>query len=704
MMNTTPQDAIGSFPKQYALTRRFTLGAPRSFNVSTDGERVLFLRSSGSLDPSNALWLLSKGAEPALLFGVDGRDEGNLTAAEKARRERMREQASGVVSYSARPDHSEVVFALGGQLHVIDVASSSTRDFPSDGNAFDPTFEPEGTSVAYVSGPTLRVTDGQTDRLVPGTDEAEASSGLVSWGSAEFVAAEEMGRGRGYWWAPSGKRLAACRVDTSAVEEWWISSPEAPSSAPRAIRYPAAGTTNASVELWIVDVDDGPTLQIDWQQDTYEYLADVQWGEQLLLTVQTRDQRQLVVLEVDPDDGTTIEIARIEDDHWVELQPRTPKATNDGLLFVVDQPGPGGMRRLVVDEGAEQRPLGSDSHNVRQLLGVNDSDVYATLTTDGTDSVIARISGESSELLTDPGRFSSGVLGGGTLVAITAQPDGDTSYDVRWADGSVTSIDSLAATPGFPCTPTFHVVGERRLNTTLNLPTGHDGSPLPVLLDPYGGPHAQRVLRVRNGYATSQWFAEQGFAVVVTDGRGTPGRGPAFEREIWGDFATTVLDDQLDALHALAAERPELDLSRVGIRGWSFGGYLAALAVMRRPDDVHAAVAGAPVTDWKLYDTHYTERYIGHPDEHPENYEASSLLSDAPNLARPLMLIHGLADDNVVAAHTLVLSQALLEAGRPHEVLPLSGVTHMTPQEQVAENLLHLQRDFLLTHLDSDHD
>lgn len=220
-----------------------------------------------------------------------------------------------------------------------------------------------------------------------------------------------------------------------------------------------------------------------------------------------------------------------------------------------------------------------------------------------------------------------------------------------------------------------------------------------MLLDPYGGPHAQRVLRSQNAYATSQWFAEQGFAVVVIDGRGTPNRGPAFEREIWGDFATKVLDDQIDALHELAQTRPELDLSRVGIRGWSFGGYLAALAVMRRPDAVHAAVSGAPVTDWLLYDTHYTERYIGHPEDHPGNYEKSSLISDAPNLARPLMLIHGLADDNVVAAHTLTLSQALLEAGRPHEVLPLSGVTHMTPQEQVAENLLHLQRDFLLKHV-----
>jgi dipeptidyl-peptidase-4 len=177
-----------------------------------------------------------------------------------------------------------------------------------------------------------------------------------------------------------------------------------------------------------------------------------------------------------------------------------------------------------------------------------------------------------------------------------------------------------------------------------------------------------------------------------------------FEREVWGDLAGPVLEDQIDALDAAADELGCLDLGRVGIRGWSFGGYLAALAVLRVPDRVHAAVAGAPVTDWSLYDTHYTERYLGHPDENPEHYERTSLLRDAAKLTRPLLLIHGLADDNVVAAHTLRLSSALLAQGRTHQVLPLSGVTHMTPQAVVAKNLLVLQRDFLDQHLGPDHD
>jgi dipeptidyl-peptidase-4 len=222
-----------------------------------------------------------------------------------------------------------------------------------------------------------------------------------------------------------------------------------------------------------------------------------------------------------------------------------------------------------------------------------------------------------------------------------------------------------------------------------------------VLLDPYGGPHAQRVQAARGQFLTSQWFADQGFAVVVIDGRGTPGRGSAWERAVHLDLAAPVLDDQVEGLWALADAEPRLDLSRVAIRGWSFGGYLAALAVLRRPDVFHAAIAGAPVTEWRLYDTHYTERYLGDPSDDPAPYDRSSVLLDAGRLERPLLLIHGLADDNVVAAHTLQLSSALLAAGRPHRVLPLSGVTHMTPQEVVAENLLLLQLDFLREALSS---
>ena len=240
-------------------------------------------------------------------------------------------------------------------------------------------------------------------------------------------------------------------------------------------------------------------------------------------------------------------------------------------------------------------------------------------------------------------------------------------------------------------------LGKRALRSAVVFPHGHESGSarLPVLLDPYGGPQHQKVLAAAGGYLESQWFADHGFAVLVVDGRGTPGRGSEWARAVHGDLATPVLEDQVDGLTAAAAEWPDLDLSRVAIRGWSFGGYLAALAVLRRPDVFHAAVAGAPVTDWHLYDTHYTERYLGLPDTKPANYERSSLLVDAARLERPLMLIHGLSDDNVVVAHTFRLSAALLAAGRTHTVLPLTGATHMANDEVIAENLLLLELAFI---------
>lgn len=266
--------------------------------------------------------------------------------------------------------------------------------------------------------------------------------------------------------------------------------------------------------------------------------------------------------------------------------------------------------------------------------------------------------------------------------------------------GPLTTVNDLRETPPITARPLFISLGTDQLSSAVFLPSNYDGSsPLPVLLDPYGGPHAQRVMKYHNGHLVSQWFAEQGYAVIVTDGSGTPGRGPTWERRVWGDLASLVLEDQLSALDAASVEFEGLDLDRVGIRGWSFGGYLAALGVLRAPDRIHAAVSGAPVTSWRLYDTHYTERYLGHPEQYPHHYEQTDLIAEAANLTRPLLLIHGLSDDNVLAAHTLRLSSALLAAGRSHQVLPLSGVTHMTPQKAVAENLLRLQLEFLNEHV-----
>jgi dipeptidyl-peptidase-4 len=409
------------------------------------------------------------------------------------------------------------------------------------------------------------------------------------------------------------------------------------------------------------------------------------------VVVQPRDQRALRVLRVDPATGATATVHEQTDPLWVDIVPGVPAHTASGALVTVGDVD--GSRRLVVDgepvtpAALQVRDVGDVDGDVVLFRASADDPTSIGLWTWGPDGVAALAGGAA---------VHSGRLVGGTLVVTRQDLDTDGTTTTVHRDGTERRIPSFADLPGLTPRVTLLSAGERALRTAVLLPTGHEpGTPLPVLMDPYGGPHAQRVLAARAPHLTSQWFADQGFAVVVVDGRGTPGRGPEFERAVHGDLAAPVLQDQVDALHAVAQRYPDLDLTRVGIRGWSFGGYLAALAVLRRPDVFHAAVAGAPVTDWALYDTHYTERYLGRPDTDPEAYARSSLIADAPALTRPLLLVHGLADDNVVAAHTLRLSSALLAAGRPHSVLPLSGVTHMTPQEVVAENLLLLQVQFL---------
>lgn len=284
---------------------------------------------------------------------------------------------------------------------------------------------------------------------------------------------------------------------------------------------------------------------------------------------------------------------------------------------------------------------------------------------------------------------------GGTLLLISRSLK---SYEIEVLvkrDGATRRIIALNEKPEVDARPEFLVLGERKLNSALLLPNNREPKNLPLLVDPYGGPGHSRVLQAKSLYAEGQWIANQGFAVLISDGRGTPHRSPTWEREILDDLSSAPVTDQADAVTALIQTHPGLiDTSRIAIRGWSFGGYLAGLAAMRRPDIFKAAIIGAPVTDFRLYDTFYTERFMGPDAKHP-NYEKSSLLNEAKNLTVPVMIIHGMVDDNVLVSNSLKLSSALLEAGKPHELLPLTGVTHMTPQEVVAENLMLLELDFL---------
>ncbi|WP_344679738.1 S9 family peptidase [Saccharopolyspora taberi] len=681
-----------SFPRRSARTQGFTLGAPRNFTVSGDGSSVLFLRSASGTDRRNALYSLSttSGTEQLLADPSALQARETVSPEEQARRERTRERGSGITGYATDREVAQAVFALSGQLFLVDVRAAEVRELPARQPVADPRLDPDGNAVAYLSGGELRVisTDGSGDRAL-----AVPDSDNVTWGAAEFIAAEEMNRYRGYWWSPDGTAILAARVDETPVSHWYLGDPADPSRAPLPMRYPAAGEANAEVALALFSLG-GDRTDVEWDRTAFPYLVAAHWSGHgsPLITVQSRDQRTQLVLAVDPATGATAEIHRDTDPHWVEIKPGWPAWNRRGELVRISAQD--GAYRLVVGD----QPWTPTTLQVRAVLDIADDVLISASEDDPAEIHVYRVTAEGAHRVTDTPGVHTATRSGQVLVIGTADFDEPrTRFRVHVGEQQVAEVSSRAEDPGVALNVELLRLGERRLRSALLLPSGYrpEHGKLPVLLDPYGGPQAQRVLARQQGYLTSQWFADQGFAVLVTDGRGMTGRGPDWDRAIAGNLAGPPLEDQVDALHAAAQQRPELDLDRVAIRGWSFGGYLAALAVLRRPDVFHAAIAGASVCDWRLYDTHYTERYLGNPNDDPAVYEANSLMSDAAKLDRPLLLIHGTVDDNVVLAHSLRLSAALTAAARPHTLLPLPGVSHMPTDESTTENLLLLQVDFL---------
>lgn len=703
------------YPELAARTRHFTRGAPRTVTVARDGSRVLFLRSGGPDDPAEALWSLEVAsaterlvADPAVLLGAGAPGPG----------------LAGIESYAADPDARVAAFPLAGRLFRADLIHGDVVEVPVAGPMVDPQPDPTGRRLAYVTSPAgadgrapaargdgcLRVVDlDGTDTLLAGED------GGVAWGLAEYVAAAYFRRTRGYWWAPDGQSILAARVDETRLPRWHVHDPADPATAPTTVAYPRAGGPNAEVSLHLLDLDGG-WVDVHWDRETYPYLASVHWADGgPLITVLRRLQQHGLVLAVDPRTGETQVHAELADPRWVEPIPGTPCHLPDGRVLVGGELAHDGYdARCLFADGTLLTP---PSLYVRRVVGrmpghggptdllveASDGDpsqqhLFRVRTAIGGGSV------ESRRITPAPG-WHTAAAGGDVLVVGSESLDHPgTRWTVYRADQEITDLRSLAATPPYAPRPALDRVTDRRLPAAVLYPRDHvAGRRLPVLLDINGGPGRQEVAAARARWLQRQWWADAGFAVVTVDNRGTPGVAPSFEKVIHRRFADVILTDQIDALAALTGKHPDLDPGRVAIRGWAFGGWLAALAALRRPDLFRCAIAKAPVTDWALYDTAYSERYLGMPEDAAEVYAHHSLVElagepvDADG-ARPLLLVHGLADDTVVAAHTLRLSAALLATGRPHAVLPLTSATHLAAGG-TAERLLRLELDFLRTYL-----
>lgn len=691
-----PLDA--QYLRDHAQTRGFMLGRPTRAKPTPDGKAVLFLRAQPRL-AKLALFEFDTAAgktrellTPEMV--LKGAEE-KLTPEEKARRERMRVSGAGFTDYQLSPDGKLVLVMLSGRLYLFDRATGLVRELGTGaGTLLDPKFSPDGKLVGYVRNHDVHVYDLATNKehavTKGGTDKK-------THGLAEFVAQEEMNRHAGYWWSPDSKSIVYEEADADGVEVWHVADPVHPDQPPHPSYYPRPGLANVKVRLGIVAVAGGPTTWIDWDREKYPYLGSVRWDEHgpLTIAVQSRDQQELALLRVDPASGKTTPLIVEKDPAWVNLEQDVPRWLPDGKTFLWSSESVSGPRLELHDaDGSLRRVIVPSSAGYQGLVDVDDKSVVYRGSPEPTQTHLFRVGldgGRPMPLSKEPGLHDAAFAKDHSVyVHRAALASAMPKSTVHRADGTaIGELPSVAENPPFtPKVEMLKIGAGPGFHASIVRPHGFDPKKkYPVIVDVYGGPGHNHVLMPMNSRLLAQWLADQGFIVVAIDGRGTPGRGRDWERALYKKFGSVPLEDQVAGLQALGQKYPEMDLSRVGITGWSFGGYLSALAALRRPDLFKAAVAGAPVTDWHDYDTHYTERYLGVPGKEDPAYKEGSLLTYAKDLKVPLLLLHGTADDNVYFRHTLKLANALFREGKDFEVLPLPGLTHMVPDPVVMERL-----------------
>ncbi len=704
-----PCQAVESCFATLAATRNFTLGQPRHALPTPDGRSVLFLRS-GPRDTVLHLYRtdLATGAETELAR-PDATPE-QFSVAEKARRERARMTLSGITDFQLSQDGAIVLATQADRLLRISLADD--RVVPVAGSGWiAPRLSPDGRMVAAVRDGDLHVVT-----LATGADRPLTSGGTetLTHGMAEFAAAEELDRADGAWWSPDSRTILYEQADSAGVEQHFIADPGHPERAPVAFRYPRAGTANARVRLGLIAATGGPTRWVDWDGDAFPYLARVVWpaeGGRLTLVVLNRAQTEERVLAVDPATGHAGVLLSETDPAWIDvapaaarLAPPLPRWLPDGSGFLwAAERADHWQLELRHADGRLDRVL---TDAALPFLAVEDLDAAAGTVTISADPdrlgiALYRIplrGGAATPVATEPGLHEASFVEGGHRVFADAfnGADGTAATLVRAADGQVlATLASRAEIPAALPRIAFTAVGARQLDALVVRPAGFvPGRRYPVVLQVYAGPGVKTVQRAPRLFFEDQCLADRGFIVVSLDGRGTPGRGRDWERAIKGDLIDLPLSDQVDGLRALAARVPEMDLGRVGVTGWSFGGYFTAMATVRRSDVFKAGVAGAPVVDFADYDTAYTERYLGTPQADPEGYRRSDVLTYAAGLSRPLLVMHGLTDDNVYFENSYKLTQALLDAGRPYRLLLLPG-THQLPDPLIRTRVGEARAAFL---------
>jgi dipeptidyl-peptidase-4 len=736
---TSPRPSAAMWPSideafltAYTETARFTLGTPVVLGVARDGT-VVFRRTPPrnrvaelyALDPRTGEERLL--ASPAALLAGEGEE---LSDAEKARRERTRTSTRGVVDADLSLDGARVLVPLGERVFVVELAGGKALEvMVGDGFPYDPRLSPDGKTVSFVRDGDLWLVDTgakdgvagasvpMTGRSAPPRAAAGAprqltrggGTGAVENGVAEFAAQEELGRTRGYWWSPDGTTILYQHTDASTVDTLYVADPRHPDRAPVPFRYPRAGRPNADVTLQLVAAAGGSPRQVEWDRTRWPYLADVVWDEDgpPTLVVLDRDQNEVAVLAVDAATGATRSLLVETDEAWINVPKGAPLwlPGGAGFLWMTEKPGNWVLEHRGPD-GAVIAQLTEPAFGLRSIAGYDADGKAVWVVAGGETSVDDQVftvplaGGAPTKITSEPGVHAAVSQHGVSIVNSIGRDAPTPTWKVVSKTGEV-PLRSVAEAPPYLPTTVLETVDAGGLSypAAVTRPRAFDASrTYPVLVKVYGGPHSRTVLDTRRSYLLDQFYADAGFIVVRIDNRGIPGKGRSWERAILRDLATAAVADQAAALRVLGARHREMDMQRVGVFGWSFGGYMAAMLVMQHPELYRAGVAGAPVTDWQLYDTAYTERYMKQPAANVDGYARANVLTYADRLARPLLLIHGITDDNVHFAHTLALVEALYLAGKRAEVVTLSS-THMVPDPKLALAQEKLQLDFFRDHL-----
>ncbi|HEX3432078.1 MAG TPA: DPP IV N-terminal domain-containing protein [Rhizomicrobium sp.] len=695
-----------------AATRGYTLGTPAGAMPAPDGKSILYLRS-GPRDTTQRLFAydLATTSERELITPealLQGRQE-HLSDEEKARRERARVSVRGFTAFSLSRDGSRVLLSLGGRLFVLMRHDGSVVPLPGEG-WIAPQLSPDGTKVAALRDDDLHVID---IRRKADTQLTHGAGETLQHGEAEFVAQEEMDRRDGFWWSPDSRFLAYEEADLSPVEAEYVADPLEPQKKPVEFRYPRAGTANAVVRLGVISAAGGPTVWLAWDNKTYPYLARVEWtkGGPLALLVQNREQTEEKYFAADPQSGALRLLWTERNPAWLDLPAPLPKelpywlADGSGFLWMTERGGQTQLERHAAD-GKLVNAVTPRNFRFDALVDVDVRDGTAVVEggTDRLSRQIWRVNLKGGTPIPIAAARGLNTAEFGEQHAIFAHGynllDGSNGVDVLSRDGKrIAQLPAKAEKPPFIPAPEYFTVGKRGFDAVVLRPRDFDSRRnYPVILSVYGGPAAKLVWAAPRSYFTQTCMADDGYIVAISDNRGTPGRDSAWYRAVKGDAIDIPLEDQVDALRALGARVPQMDMARVGVFGWSFGGYFSAMATMRRPDVFAAGIAGAPVVDWQDYDTYYTERYMGLPAANADGYRRSNVLTYADQLRRPLLIIHGVTDDNVHFEHTMKLTLALLRAGKPYDLLLLPG-THMLADDLLRARETERQMDFLAAQL-----